>query len=189
MWARERARALRMLIPLDPPVDIYVFIAALGHRYSLPLRLKASDEFEGDACGITFQVRRYIWIKYRRDLEDAERRMTVLHEAAHVLLHSGNCLYKADHDRHWNDRDELAADLFAAEYAIPDELIGQTADEAELAAESGMPIEICRFRLGQLASASAREPIAAAAWSAYFKAQSQGRPYAWEVMKARARGR
>lgn len=138
--AADVAGRMRAWLPLPAPIDVDALMDDIGARH-----LETALGY--DVWGFTFQTERSIWVVTKQALAPADRRYTVLHEVGHVLMHAGNCLFLARHDACWASRLERAADVFAACYGIPDELVSPGVTAHELAAECGLPLEAARLRL------------------------------------------
>jgi hypothetical protein len=137
--AARVARQLRRELALEVPVDVEAFAAALGMDL-------IEDELGPGVLGMTFVLRRR-WLVVQRGLSPQERRQTVLHEGGHYLLHVGNGVYAARHDRYWGRKREREANEFAAVYGVPDELLGDCVHELELTEAAGLPLASVRLRL------------------------------------------
>ncbi|MGE5584444.1 MAG: ImmA/IrrE family metallo-endopeptidase [Bacillota bacterium] len=72
--------------------------------------------------GMSHRGKHRNFIAVHRGLGCEARRHVITHEAAHILLHSGNQFYMAQHPLHhvWVDRQEWQADTFAAHFLIPE---------------------------------------------------------------------
>lgn len=138
MYAVNVAKRLRQTLQTSDIVAVTEQLGIIYEILPLPDRVR----------GFTGRLGNRPYIVVNEELPNTWRRAVAFHELGHIQLHSHlpDQFFIAEHTFFPVGRLENEANIFAAEYLIPDEMLCKYKDISIIAAELDIPIELFRFK-------------------------------------------